>query len=216
MSAAAEPYVLHLRAPLGSFFITSMLLSPRSKWPPMLHELNGNTIPFGPKLSKYGPRPIWSRLPTPWGLAQITVHHFPNSVSGSSIIGAQQTPITVLLIFSLSAVPFQTTQVFVNGKCYYQWYILCKMLPRTRPPLSLLTMHRECCFVSRRINSFLALYAFIMWPQYQAYHFLNHCWKPSLCYLSAPHPPPPVICVSLVIIIAYWKRCGWLRTLPLG
>lgn len=102
MSSAAEPYVLHLRAPLGSFFITSMLLSPCSKWPPMLHELNGNTTPFGPKLSKYGARPIWSRLPTPWGLAQITVHHFPNSVSSSSIIGTQQRLIKVLLIFSLS------------------------------------------------------------------------------------------------------------------
>lgn len=27
--------------------------------------------------------------------------------------------------------------------------------------------------------------------------------------------PPPVICVSLVIIIAYWKRCGWLWALLL-
>lgn len=36
----------------------------------------------------------------------------------------------------------------------------------------------------------------------------HHCFSHSV--------PPPVICVSLVIIIAYWKRCGWLRALPLG
>ena len=65
ISTTAEPCVFHFRTDtihLRSFFITSLISAPRGKWPPMLHEPRGNTTPFGPKLSKYGPQPTWSCL----------------------------------------------------------------------------------------------------------------------------------------------------------
>lgn len=129
ISTATEPYVFHFRTstiPLRSFFITSLICAPRGKRPPVSHEPRGNTTPFGPKLSKYGPQPIWSRLPTPRGLAQEIVHHVPNSINGNFITGAQQRQITMVLVFS--ALPFQAIQVFFNGERNYQQHILCKML----------------------------------------------------------------------------------------
>ena len=53
--------------PPRSVFITSLISAPRGKRRPALSEPRGNATPFGPKLSKYGPRPIWSRPPTPRG-----------------------------------------------------------------------------------------------------------------------------------------------------
>lgn len=222
ISAAAEPHVLHYRTsaiPLRSFFITSLVLGPRGKWPPMLHEPRGNTTPFGPKLSKYGPRPVWSCLPTPWGLAQGTVHHSPNSVNSSFIARAQRRQITMVLIFS--AASFQTIRVFFNGKCYYQRHRLVQnanssqgqdplCLPLYWPGTGKVVLWAT---ESTHLGSICLHYVTSISSLSFSQPLLETLAALSL---TPPQPPTPVICIGLVIIIAYWKSCGWLWALPLG
>lgn len=67
--------------------------------------------------------------------------------------------------------------------------------------------HGEC-FVSRRINSFRLDLPLLCDLNIKPIIFSAIVRNPQRCFSHSL--PPPVICVSLVIIIAYWKRCGWL------
>lgn len=70
------------------------------------------------------------------------------------------------------------------------------------------------CFVSHRINSFRLYLPLLYDLNIKPIIFSAIVRKPHRCFTHSL--PPPVICISLAIIIAYWKRCGWLWALPLG
>lgn len=130
------------------------------------------------------------------------VHHVPNSIDSNFIVRAQQIQATM-------ALSFQTVQVFFNGKYNYHSHVLCKKLIATKDksPLSLLARRGEC-FVSHRISSFRLDLPLLCDLNIKPIIFSPIVRNPHRCFSHSL--PPPVICVSLVIIIAYWKRCGWL------
>lgn len=77
--------------------------------------------------------------------------------------------------------------------------MLCKMLIEAKDKTRSVSVVRALGrVVSQRIHSF-RLYL-------PSIH--DQIWSSAIVHFG---PPPPVICVTLVIIIAYWKRCSWVQ-----